>query len=318
MAQSAPAPMRVLDAASTAAALPYSALLPALRAMLLRKHAGATRAPERLVLPLNGGTLLAMPATDGEYASTKLVTVHAGNPQRGLPSLLGEVLLMRADTGERLMMLDGPTVTGRRTAALSVLAARTLAPWARGPMLIVGAGVQARAHLEAFAQVIGLERLYVTSRTLAAAQALAARARELGIDASCVANADEALGEARIVVTATTASAALFGDAVRDDAFVAAVGAYRPEMCELPAELIRRAAVFVDDLAGAHHEAGDILQAGLDWSLVTALERVVAGEVAAPSHGPVVFKSVGQALWDLAAARLAFEAHAPVEAGGTR
>jgi ornithine cyclodeaminase len=185
-------------------------------------------------------------------------------------------------------------------------------------MLIVGAGVQARAHLEAFAQVVGLERLYVTSRTLAAAQALAARARELGIDASCVANADEALGEARIVVTATTASAALFGDAVRDDAFVAAVGAYRPEMCELPAGLIRRAAVFVDDLAGAHHEAGDILQAGLDWSLVTGLERVVAGEVAAPSHGPVVFKSVGQALWDLAAARLAFEAQATGETGGTR
>ena len=92
-------PMRMLDAAATAQALPWSALVDALRAMMLRRKAGRTAAPERLAVPLAGGTLLVMPATDGEFATTKLVTVHAGNPARGLPSLLGEVLLMRADTG---------------------------------------------------------------------------------------------------------------------------------------------------------------------------------------------------------------------------
>jgi ornithine cyclodeaminase len=97
-------------------------------------------------------------------------------------------------------------------------------------------------------------------------------------------------------------------DTARADAFVAAVGAYRPDMCELPATLVRRARVVVDDRAGARHEAGDLLQAGLSIDEVEALETVVA-EAARPRDGrPVVFKSVGQALWDLAAARLAHEA----------
>ncbi len=303
--------MPVLDAARTASALPWDLLLPALSDMLQRKHRGETLAPERLAVPLNGGILLAMPATDGTFASTKLITVHAGNPARGLPSILGEVLLMRADTGERVMMLDGPTVTGRRTAALSVLAARTLMPdpyaLGRGPMLIVGAGVQGRAHMEAFAAVLGVRDVQVVARSALSAEALAVHGRTLGLDARACSDPDAALASASIIVTATTSHAPLFTDRVRSDAFVAAVGAYRPEMCELPGPLLHRASVFVDDLGGAHHEAGDILQAGLPWERVTPLERVIAGEVARPSRGPVVFKSVGQALWDLAAARLAFE-----------
>lgn len=303
-----PPPPRILDADATARALPYAALIPALRAMLLRRHAGATLSPERLALPLPGGTLLAMPATDGEFASTKLVTVHAGNPARGLPSLIGEVLLMRADTGERLLMLDGPTLTGRRTAALSVLAAQSLAPRAGGPMLVVGAGVQGRVHVEAFAEVLGIRRMWIASRSGASARALAAHARSIGIDAEAVDDPDTVIAEAGIVVTATTSLAPVIADRVRDDAFVAAVGAYRPEMCELPASLLERACVHVDDLAGARHEAGDLLQAGLDWARVTALEDVIAGAAPPPSTGPVVFKSVGQALWDLAAARLVYGA----------
>lgn len=295
----------ILDAEATARALPYHGLVDALRAMMLRRLAGQTSAPERLVVPLNGGTLLAMPATDGEYASTKLVTIHAGNPARGLPTLLGEVLLMRADDGRRVMMLDGPTLTGRRTAALSALAATVLAPGIEGSMLIVGAGAQARTHLEAFAQVLGVRRVFITSRTEAKAQALAAHGRGLGLDASVPADPQAAIAESRIVVTATTSLEPVFRDALRDDAFVAAVGAYRPEMCELPAALLARASLYVDDLEGARHEAGDLLQAGIDWNRVTALEAVIGSGAPGPTPGPIVFKSVGQALWDLAAARLA-------------
>jgi ornithine cyclodeaminase len=306
MAQTAPIPM--LDAAATAAALPWTGLVDALRAMLERKAAGCTVAPERLAVPLPGGMLLAMPASDGEYASTKLVTVHPGNPERGLPTLLGELLLMRADTGQRLLILDGPALTARRTAALSVLAARTLAPHARGPLLVVGAGIQGRAHLEAFAEVQGIRKAFIVSRSRASAEALAAHGRALGIDARAADSADEVLAQAGVLVTATTSTAPVIGEGVRDDAFVAAVGAYRPEMCELPAPLLYRARVYVDDPAGARHEAGDLIQAGLGWDRVTALEQVVSGAAAPPANGPVVFKSVGQALWDLAAARLALEA----------
>ncbi len=303
--------MLVLDAEATDRALGIAPLADALRSMLVRRAEGRTDAPERLALALPGGTLLVMPASDGQYASTKLVTVHAENPTRGLPSLQGEVVLMRADTGERLLMLDGPTVTARRTAAMSLLAMQTLAPQnTGGPMLLIGAGVQGRSHLEAFAAAGGVAQVRIASRSRASAERLVAHAATLGLDAGVADDLDAQLAAARIVVTATTASEALFADTVRDDAFVAAVGAYRPQMCELPARLLHRARVYVDDIDGARHEAGDLIQARIDWSTVTPLERVVAGSVAAPrpGAGPVVFKSVGQALWDLAAARLAWEA----------
>src|SRR5690606_11282035 len=163
--------MQSLGASRTAVLLPWPALVDALRDMLRRRHAGLPASPERLVVPLPGGILLAMPATDSEYASTKLVTVHEGNAARGLPVLLGEVLLMRADTGERLLMLDGPTVTARRTAAMSALAAiergaaRLAAPGggpagsasANGPSLLsVGSRVAAEGARAAVTQALGL------------------------------------------------------------------------------------------------------------------------------------------------------------------
>jgi len=313
--------LKVLDAQATAAALPWAGLIDALRAMLARRRAGLTQSPERLALPLAGGILLAMPATDGEYASTKLVSVCAGNAALGLPTLLGEVLLMRAGTGERLLMLDGPTVTARRTAAMSALAAielgaaRLAAPGGRpaGParagepsMLIVGSGVQAQGHLEAFTQALGVKRVRVASRKPGNAQAFAARARAGGIDCEAVTDLDQALREADIVVTGTTSLAPLFDDDPAFHGFVAAVGAFRPEMCELPAALLDRARLYIDDKPGGLHEAGDFIQAKVDWARVTALEdAIAAGEK--PAGAPVVFKSVGQALWDLAACRLAVE-----------
>jgi ornithine cyclodeaminase/alanine dehydrogenase-like protein (mu-crystallin family) len=298
--------LTILDAQATARALPYEPLTAALAQMLVRKRAGLTLAPERLVVPLQGGVLLAMPASDGEFAVTKLVTVHAGNPARGLPSILGEVLLMRADTGERLLMLDGPTATARRTAALSALAGRQLGAMHGGELLVIGAGVQARAHVEAFQQLLGVTRVHVHSRDPAHAQALADHASTLGMRAAVVGNLARVMAATPLIVTATTATEPVLPDAVRADAFVAAIGAYRPDMCELPARLLRRAALYVDDKAGALHEAGDLLQAGVDFAGVTALEDVDADAAHARPAAPVVFKSVGQALWDLAAARLAW------------
>ena len=171
---------------------------------------------------------------------------------------------------------------------------------------MVGAGVQARAHLDAFTGLLGVRRAWVCSRTTGHAHAFAEQARERGIDCHAVGAPEEVLAQADLVVTATTATAPLFRDHRSFTGFVAAVGAFRPQMCELPAALLARAALFVDDLAGARHEAGDLLQASVDWATVTPLEQVVVGAVRPPVAGPVVFKSVGQALWDLAACRLAW------------
>ncbi|MEM4781599.1 MAG: hypothetical protein QXG03_08590, partial [Halalkalicoccus sp.] len=156
---------RILDAGETAARLPYPALADSIRQVALSRRSGRIEAPPRLSVPLpEDGILLVMPASDGEVAITKLVTVHPGNAERDLPTIRGEVVVMRASTGERLGILDGGTVTARRTAALSLLAARELAPDPHGALLVVGAGAQGRAHLEAFREGLGTSHVCIVSR----------------------------------------------------------------------------------------------------------------------------------------------------------
>ncbi|MDQ5825290.1 MAG: delta(1)-pyrroline-2-carboxylate reductase family protein [Chloroflexota bacterium] len=299
--------MLYLDAEQTRLLLPYPALADSLHAVLVDRQAGKAHAPVRTSMPLPGGSvdavLLLMPAHDERLAITKLVTVHPGNTERGLPVVQGDVLVMNAATGERLAMLDGTMVTARRTAALSLLAARLLAPEPRGTLLVVGSGTQARSHMEALREGLGVEQVYITSRNLMHAEALARHGLELGLDARAVSTPGEVLSQVSLIVTATTSTMPVLPPDVRDDAFIAAVGAYTPTMAELPSELLLRSRLFADTLEGAQAEAGDFIQAGVDWSKVTPLAQAL--DMERPESGPIIFKSVGHALWDLAAARLA-------------
>lgn len=311
--------MRIFDSEATHRLLPYTELADELRAVLRDKRAGVAVAPQRLALPLSDdGILLAMPAADRDTESafsiaiTKLVTVHPRNAERHLPSIHGEVIVMDAHTGERLMMLDGKAVTARRTAALSLLAVQLLASdeVKRGPLLIIGAGTQGRAHLEAFAEALPGRDAFVCSRTFDDAKALAHHGHLCGLNAQAVGSVNGVVRMCSLIVTATTSPTPVLSDAVRDDTFVIAVGAYLHTMAELPADLVRRARIFVDTWEGARAEAGDLIQAGVDWSKVTPLEdiQVQTRSFAAPGASPrqpIIFKSVGHALWDLAAARLA-------------
>ena len=300
---------RIFDAEETAARLPYPDLADSIRDVALSRSSGAVQAPPRLALPLpDGAVLLVMPAADGDLAITKLVTVHPENPGRGLPTIQGEVVVMEASTGTRLGLLDGATVTARRTAALSLLAARELAPRPGGPLLIVGAGAQGRSHLEAFREGLGVSEAYVSSRTREGAESLAAHAETLGMGATVVEDPGAALAEASLVVTATTSREPVLPDRVAEGTFVAAVGSFQPEAAELPPGMISAATVVVDTMEGAEEEAGDLIQAeragAFRWTNATELEEVLRGRER-PS-GTVVFESVGHSLWDLAAARTAF------------
>ncbi|RMG48606.1 MAG: delta(1)-pyrroline-2-carboxylate reductase family protein [Acidobacteria bacterium] len=297
--------MRIYTAEQTAQCLPYVELARSLASMLRTERAGAARAPRRMVVPLGGeNALLLMPATDDRLAVTKLVTVHPGNPDRGLPTIQAELLVIDAATGERLGLLDGQTVTARRTAALSLLAAQHLAPRPAGPMLIIGAGAQARAHLEAFREGLRVAEAYIASRTPMRAEALAEYGQCLGVRTRVVDHPTEILDQVTVIITATTSSTPVLPETVRQDAFIAAVGAFRLDMAELPAALIHRARLYVDTLDGARAEAGDLIQANVDWRRVTSLGEAL--DEPRPLQGLVVFKSVGHALWDLAAARLVF------------
>lgn len=298
--------MQILDADQTRARLEYTGLAQAVADVLTR---GTAVAPVRTALSLpEGGTLLLMPAADDEIAMTKLVTVHPRNADQRLPTIQGEMVVMDAHTGVRQGLLDGATVSARRTAAVSLLAAQRLAPKPDSPLLIVGAGVQARAHLEAFREGLGVDTVFIASRTQERAERLAAYARELGLAATVVDRPENALDRARLIATTTTSRQPVLPDELPVDTFVAAVGAFNPEMAELSPALIESAAVFVDTLQGAQEEAGDLIQAAgagrFDWSRARTLEQAL--ELSGKPAGPVLFKSVGCSLWDLAAARLAF------------
>jgi 1-piperideine-2-carboxylate/1-pyrroline-2-carboxylate reductase [NAD(P)H] len=297
---------RLLDAFATARCLPPAALAAAV-ADLLRDP--SVQVPQRLVQPLpGGGSLFVMPALDGRLAITKLITFTPANAGSGRPTMQGDLVVFDVATGERALVLDGPTVTARRTAAVSLLAAQLLAARPEGPLLIVGAGVQGRSHLEAFAAGLPLREVRIASRTPASAQALADHATSLGLRATVVGNADAVLAECPLVVTCTPASQVVLRGRVREDAFVAAVGAFTPAMVELAPALCRHFAergTIVLDTPDARHEAGDLLQAGVDVSALATLSDVVWG--APDRRGPVLFKSCGWAGWDLAAARCAVQ-----------
>ncbi|SDD14311.1 ornithine cyclodeaminase [Cupriavidus sp. YR651] len=314
------APFTPLDAAATAARLPYPELARAIAAMLAELRDGTAMAPPRIALPVGDaaqgeGTLLVMPACNRDLVMTKNITVHPGNPRRGLPNILGEVLVANAHTGERIAMLDGPTVTGRRTAAVSLLAAQSFAPVPDGELLIVGAGVQAQTHLEAFVAGLPVRKVWLQSRTRDKAEALATHARALGVEATVIDDVAEVLPRVSMVVTVTSSRVPVLPDLDSglwtDRHFVAAVGAFRPEMCELPPRLCQSAAasqrLLADTLFGIEDEAGDLLQAGIDWATVQPFETAILAADALRSRtgSPLVFKSVGYALWDLAACVLA-------------
>ncbi len=298
-------PETLLSPARTAECLPYPALAAEIAALL---QDPAVQVPARLVQPLpGGGSLFVMPALDGRLAITKLISYTPANAGTGRPAIQGDVVVFDIATGERRLVLDGPTVTARRTAAVSLLAAQTLAPNPDGPLLIVGAGVQGKAHLEAFAAGLGVKDVRIASRSTASAEALAAHARTLGLQAEVVTNPNAALADCPLVVTCTPASGVVLRAEPRHDAFVAAVGAFTPRMVELAPELCRHLAelgTVVVDTREADHEAGDLLQARLGVSRFASLGDMLKSNKNRPV-GPVLFKSCGWAGWDLAAARLA-------------
>ncbi len=296
--------MIVLDDQQTAAALPYDLLADEIAAVLRLAATGKAHAPLRTVYEMPGGaSLLLMPAWDERLGAVKRISVHPRNPARGLPASSAELLVFDADDGRGLLLADGDVVTQRRTAALSLLAARTLRSEPPRRILIIGAGAQAEAHAQAFVTAFDPERLFIYNRTLSRATALASKARSWGARAQTVPLPERVATEVDCVISATASRTPVVPAELPEGACVIAVGAFTPQMAEVPPELLKRAAVVVDTLEGARAEAGDLIQAQIDWDRVTPLAEALDSP---PASATAVFKSVGSALFDLAAARLLY------------
>lgn len=296
----------MLGAAETAELLPYAALVAALRTAALETTEGKINCPQRQVLPMGeGGAVLSMLAVAGDVTVHKLVTVVPGNAQRGLPTIQGQVSVMSSVSGERLLLLDGATVTGRRTAALSMLGVATLLGREPRSVRIYGTGSQARHHLESIVAFYPAARVQVTGRTSAAAAAFcAAHAHEFA--SLSAAPPGPVAEEVDLVITCTTSAEPVYVEAAKPGRMLVAVGAYTPEAAEVAAGTVQGSALYVDDLVNARAEAGDLLRAGVDWQKVRSIARAIG---ASTPTGPVLYKTVGSAAWDLAAARVAVATH---------
>jgi len=305
---------QIFDAAATARLTPYAELVEALKTASVDYARQRIASPERLVVPLNeGGVMLSMPATAPDLGIHKLVNVCPANGPRGLPTIHGQVMAFDADTGATLFILDGPTVTGRRTAAMSMLSVQTFKGSASGrtapqAFLLIGTGTQSANHVEAIGELFPDAQVWVKGSAPAKAQAFCNAHRSKAPSLQPFAGSDVP-DSVDVVIALTTSRQAVYDEAPRAERLVIGVGAFTPAMLEIGARTVHGSALFVDDLAGAKHEAGDFIQAGVDWATVTGIATLLDGSAPPPAGStPVLFKSVGCAAWDLGACRVAREA----------
>jgi ornithine cyclodeaminase len=303
-----------LDAVAIRAAIPMEAMLDAVEAAYRDVAAGRDRSPLRSHVELDAGSLLLMPGVraGGTGVTVKLVTVMPENPVRGLPTIHAVVVWVDAATGEPLALMDGATVTAMRTGAASGVATRLLARRDASTLAVIGAGGQAEWQVRAVASARPIRRVLVHARSADHRSRFAtAMGEATGLEVMAVDTAREAVEAADVLCCATTASAPVFDAAwLRPGTHVNGIGAFQLSMVELPPELFRRAAVVaVDSIGAALAEAGDVaaaLRAGsmtqADLVEIGAIDRAWCEE--RDPEAITVFKSVGLAIQDVAAAEL--------------
>ncbi|MBW8724251.1 MAG: ornithine cyclodeaminase family protein [Inquilinus limosus] len=308
--------MLAIDAAALDRAIDTRALIEALRQAFRREVEAPLRHHHTVPTEAGDATLLIMPAWEREQAiGIKLVSLMPGNPAKDLPFIVGSYLLLDGATGVPRAIMDGPTLTNRRTAAASALAADYLARPDASRMVMVGAGALAPHFIRAHAAVRPLADIAIWARRPEQAADLAKTLAAEGLPVRAVTDLEAAVRDADIVSCATQSRQPIVHGAwLRPGAHLDLAGAYLPAMRESDDEAVRRARIFVDTRAGALAEAGDLLQPiragviGAD-AILADLHDLTRGT--APGRGSpdeiTLFKSVGTALEDLAAARLAVE-----------
>lgn len=299
--------LREISAEEIERRIDVAALIPAMRKALRADAEGAVEVPLRAFWGLKDDFgILAMPARSAKLnrALFKFLTLVDANRARGLPGVMGELTLLDAATGGAIARLPAENVTLLRTAACSAVATELLARPDADTLVLFGSGPQAAHHAQAMLAVRPIKQLMVEGRDRVRAEKLAgALSERFGIAA--MAGPDKAfLREALIVCTATNAGGVLFeNEEIHPEAHINAIGAYRPDMKELPAALLRDAAIFADSKEPVAREAGDLLAAfgGPDEVMchIRAIGELVTGPLRERPKGRTVYKSVGNAGQDL-------------------
>ena len=277
-------------------------LIPAMEKALIDFSEGKVTQPVRSVIKVDppGGFLGLMPALTPDGLGLKAVTFYPSNAERGIPTHMATIFLIDPQTGMPLAIMDGRLITEMRTAAVSAAATKLLASPDSKILAILGSGVQARSHVEAMRLVRQFEEIRVWSPTTEHAKHFA---KEIGATAI---SAEEAVLGADVVVTVTNSTTpVLRGSWLKPGCHVNAIGACRPDWRELDDDAMSNV-VFVDSREGAMKESGDLILSG--GKIYAELGEALAGNVPTRADETTIFKSLGMAVEDIAAAVLVYRA----------
>jgi ornithine cyclodeaminase/alanine dehydrogenase-like protein (mu-crystallin family) len=311
--------VRVLSADDVRRALPMAEAIEVMRTAFSQLSSGDVRMPVRshIDVPEHDGTALFMPSYAPCFGNiaVKVVNVFAANAERGLPRIQALVCLFDGMTGTPRAILNGTSLTALRTGAASGVATDILARSNASTVAILGAGVQGRTQLEAMSVIRPIRTIRVYDPLPEVAHAFASEmSAYLGTNIEVATNSREAVAGADIVCAATVSSTPVFADAdIAPGTHINAIGSYKPDVQEIPAETVCRAQIVVDHWESAITETGDLiipLQQGLitKADIHAELGEILNGKAVGRTSDDAVtlFKSVGVAVQDLAAASRAF------------
>ena len=277
-------------------------LIPAMEKALIDFSAGKVTQPVRSVINVEvaaaTGFLGLMPALTPDGLGLKAVTFYPSNAERGIPTHMATIFLVDPQTGTPLAIMGGRLITEMRTAAVSAAATKLLAARDAKILAILGSGVQAHSHFEALQLVKHFEEVRVWSPTREHAQRFA---KEIGATAM---SGENAVRGADVIVTVSNSKTPLLkGSWLKPGCHVNAIGACRPDWRELDDDAMRNVA-FVDSREGALKESGDVILSGA--KIYAELGEALAGRVPARANETTIFKSLGMAVEDIAAAMLVY------------
>ena len=316
--------MLVLSEKEVQTLIDIGELIAALEQAHIQYSTGKAVMPVRLVVPLPEirGRITSMPGylNADKALGMKVVTYFQDNPQHNLPAILGTVMLFSAESGKIISVMDGSSITAIRTACASAMATKALAN-AEAPVLgILGAGVQARAHIRALCRVRKISRIKLYSPSGKSGAAVKKDLEsEVGAAVEIARSAEEAVRDSDLIVTATTSSAPVLSrEWLKRGAHINAVGSHRPDQREIDGATVALAKVIVDSRDAIMAECGDILLAIREKSISESHLHGEIGDVLAGTkpgrtsrNEITLYKSVGIAIQDVATANLVY--HKAVE-----
>ncbi|HEX6173356.1 MAG TPA: ornithine cyclodeaminase family protein [Candidatus Binatia bacterium] len=311
--------MLVLSEKQVEALIEIDELIAALERAHIQYSTGGAVMPVRLVVPLPqiDGRITSMPGflNEDQALGMKVVTYFHNNPKQNLPSILATIMLFSAESGKMIAVMDGSYITAIRTACASAMASKVLSNPTASELGILGAGVQAKAHLTALARVRKIRRIKIYSPSGTSAGRVKQEVEpHLGVAIEVANSAEEAVRGADLIVTATTAKQPILAAQwLKPGAHINAVGSHRPDLRELDGTTVARSRVFVDSREAIMAECGDVLLALAEKSISADHVQAEIGEVLAGTkpgrtgaEEVTLYKSVGIAIQDVATAHLVY------------